>query len=110
MEMEDQSRELDPQSVQLAVLKIIADRSIERKKRREASELCLDDDLFEDLGADDLDQKELIISIEEILGIHVEETESKGIKKISDIVTLFQRSAQIKRNGKSVIQEQSKSV
>lgn len=84
--MVEYSCKLDSQAIERTVLKIIADHL-----GLTVSELHLEDNLFKDLGADDLDQKELIMTIEERFGIRLKETELSGIKFANDIITIVQR-------------------
>jgi acyl carrier protein len=84
--MSNYSCSLDPQLIQRTVLKIVADHL-----GLPVSELRLEDDLFRDLGADDLDQKELMITVEERFGIRVKNSDVGGIKQVRDIVNLVQK-------------------
>lgn len=84
--MDEYSCELDPQAIQRIVLKIIADHL-----GLTVSELHLEANLFKDLGADDLDQKELMMTIEERFGIHLKQAELSRIRRISDIILVVQK-------------------
>ena len=83
--MEEYSCELDLQSIQRTVLKIIAGHL-----GLILSELHLEDDLVKDLGADELDQKELTMTIEESFRIRFKEGDLVTIKCIGDITNIVQ--------------------
>lgn len=89
VKMEKLSEELDLKSIKKTVMKIIAGHL-----GRAVSELHPEDHLFNDLGADDLDQKEIIITIEEKFQMRLEDEESKGMERISDIVDMIQKHFQ----------------
>jgi len=44
--------------------------------------------LSDDLGADSLDAVELIMSLEEELGIEIEPAKAEGLKTVSDLINL----------------------
>lgn len=83
--METYNCNLDNQTIEKTVKKIIADHL-----GLIISELHLEDDLVRDLGADDLDQKELIMTVEERFNIRIAETEFDCIKSVKDIIEVVQ--------------------
>lgn len=53
--------------------------------------LALDKNIVDDLGADDLDEIECIVSLEEEFGYAITEEEAVGIKTIGDAVNLIEK-------------------
>lgn len=96
VKMEKPVEELDLTSIKKIVMKMIAGHL-----GRAVSELHPEDHLFDDLGADDLDQKEIIITIEEKFQIRLENEESKGMERISDIVDIIQKHFQKQKENES---------
>lgn len=68
--------------------------SIEEKVREiiveqldvEASEVALDSQFIEDLGADSLDTAELVMAFEEAFDLEIPDDEAEKIQKVSDAV------------------------
>jgi acyl carrier protein len=100
--MEKSSEELDSTSIEKIVMKIIAGHL-----GLAVSELHPEDHLFNDLGADSLDQKEIIITIEEKFQIRLENEESKGMERIGDIVDIIQKHFQKQKENKSKVKYRS---
>lgn len=55
------------------------------------TDLALDKNIVEDLGADDLDVIECVMSLEEEFGYAITEEEAEGIKTLGDAVSLIAR-------------------
>ena len=53
------------------------------------SEIALDSDVIKDLGADSLDEEQLLMSLEEDFGITVSEEEASNLKTVEDIIKLI---------------------
>lgn len=52
----------------------------------EASEVALDSQFIEDLGADSLDTAELVMAFEEAFDLEIPDDEAEKIQKVSDAV------------------------
>ena len=52
----------------------------------EASEVLLDSQFIEDLGADSLDTAELVMAFEEAFDLEIPDDEAEKIQKVSDAV------------------------
>ena len=57
----------------------------------EETDLGLDKNIVDDLGADDLDEVECIMSLEEEFGYAITEGESQSIKTLGDAVNLIEK-------------------
>lgn len=51
-----------------------------------------DSDLVEDLGADSLDVYQIVIAIEEELGVDVDDDKAEKVRKISEIQELIEQT------------------
>lgn len=92
-------------SIQKAVIKIISGHL-----GLQPSELHLEDNLFDDLGADLLDQRELIITVEEKFRIRLQNSYIADIRTINDIVDAIHQHLQNETGiGTSVCKEYSNS-
>jgi len=74
----------------------VSENTFEIVKNALAVQLNLDPDIIrpeslisDDLGADSLDAVELIISLEEQLGISIDEMENDAIRTVDDVVRLI---------------------
>lgn len=57
----------------------------------EKTKLALDKNIIDDLGADDLDEIECIMALEEEFGYAITEEEAEGIKTLCDAVNLIEK-------------------
>lgn len=57
----------------------------------EKTKLALDKNIIDDLGADDLDEIECIMALEEEFGYAITEEEAEGIKTLGDAVNLIEK-------------------
>jgi len=55
-------------------------------------EITLDTTFIDDLGADSLDLFQIIMGVEEELGIEVDTNEAEGIKTVGDAVELIKKT------------------
>ena len=53
--------------------------------------LALDKNIVDDLGADDLDEIECVMALEEEFGYAITEEEAEGIKTVGDAVNLIEK-------------------
>ena len=60
----------------------------------EAEAVTPEASLVEDLGADSLSLVELILALEDTIGIHVEEDEAGKMKTVADILAYLESKAQ----------------
>lgn len=67
------------------VAKIIAE-----KLERNVESICLETSFVDDLGVDSLDMVELVMCLEDELGITLEDDQLEGLKTVSDVVTLLE--------------------
>lgn len=57
------------------------------------SEITLESNLQDDLGADSLDAVELIMAVEEEFGIEIPDEDAQNIKSVQDIVSYVENNA-----------------
>ena len=55
------------------------------------SEITMDTNLIDDIGADSLDVVELIMSLEDNYGITISDEDATGIKTVGDVVNLLSK-------------------
>lgn len=67
------------------VAKIIAE-----KLERNVESISLETSFVDDLGVDSLDMVELVMCLEDELGITLEDDQLEGLKTVSDVVTLLE--------------------
>ncbi len=59
----------------------------------DADEVAADASFVEDLGADSLDQVELIMAFEEEFGVEISDDEAEKIRKVKDAVDFIEKRA-----------------
>ncbi|HEX9405955.1 MAG TPA: acyl carrier protein, partial [Thermoanaerobaculia bacterium] len=59
----------------------------------DADEVTADASFVEDLGADSLDQVELIMAFEEEFGVEISDDEAEKIRKVKDAVDYIEKRA-----------------
>ncbi len=74
-------------SIEERVIKIICEQLDVKEK-----DVSLDSSFVEDLGADSLDQVELIMAMEEEFGISISDEEAEKITKVRDAVEFIKRA------------------
>jgi len=60
----------------------------------DADEVTADASFVEDLGADSLDQVELIMAFEEEFGVEISDDEAEKIRRVKDAVEYIEKRAQ----------------
>lgn len=55
-------------------------------------EVRLDKDIYQDLGADSLDQVEILMAFEEEYGIEIADEDAEKCRTVADIVSYFERT------------------
>ena len=63
----------------------------------DADEVTADASFVEDLGADSLDQVELIMAFEEEFGVEISDDEAEKIRKVKDAVDYIEKRAKCRR-------------
>ena len=66
---------------------------IAKQLRIDASKITPDSNIIEDLGADSLDLVEMLMSIEDSLGIVVSDDDAAGLKTVGDVTAFLERAA-----------------
>jgi acyl carrier protein len=80
--------EVRPMSVEERVKSIIVEQL-----GVDADEVTADASFVEDLGADSLDQVELIMAFEEEFGVEISDDEAEKIRKVKDAVDYIEKRA-----------------
>ncbi|OGN62164.1 MAG: acyl carrier protein [Chlamydiae bacterium RIFCSPHIGHO2_12_FULL_49_11] len=57
----------------------------------EESEVSPEKSFVEDLNADSLDQTELIMALEEKMGVEISEKDATGLKTVGDVITFIEK-------------------
>jgi acyl carrier protein len=78
----------EPMSVEERVKSIIVEQL-----GVDADEVTADASFVEDLGADSLDQVELIMAFEEEFGVEISDDEAEKIRKVKDAVDYIEKRA-----------------
>ncbi|MFV9875146.1 MAG: acyl carrier protein [Rickettsiales endosymbiont of Dermacentor nuttalli] len=74
--------------IEVRVKKIVA-----KQLGKEEATITLEDSFLDDLGADSLDQVELVMAFEEEFGCDIPDDAAEKIKKVSDAVSYISQNA-----------------
>lgn len=66
---------------------------------REASELLANQRLREDLGTDSIADVEIMMAMEEALGIEIDDDEAETVRTVGDAIALAERKCNAKLDG-----------